>query len=245
MNRRVITKLATYHFAATERNRATLLAEGVTPEHIFLTGNPVVDALTKIMKTSPSPRISELVRATAGMRRLVLTTHRRESFGSAIVANLRALRGFVDAHEDVALIFPVHPNPEVTRPATRILGDHPRVHLLAPLAYQDFIALLAESWLIVSDSGGVQEEAPTLGKPVLVLRENTERPEAVEAGVARVVGGSPEALTNLLEQVYGDGSWMEKIKASENPFGNGDAAVKIVNAITAIVAPETADVLCV
>jgi UDP-N-acetylglucosamine 2-epimerase (non-hydrolysing) len=232
MNRRLITCLATYHFAATSRNRETLLSEGVAPENIFVTGNPVVDALYAILERSATvPAIEELLKATQGLKRIVLTTHRRESFGAAISANLRVLRSFVSRHDDVALIFPVHPNPAVVRPTMAALSGHPRIYLMQPLNYQDFIVLLSNAWLIISDSGGVQEEAPTLGKPLLILRENTERPEAVEAGVARLVGGTPERLASMLEEVYTDDVWSRQIQGVENPFGRGDSGKRIVQAI--------------
>src|SRR2546428_4577153 len=190
MNRRLITRLATYHFAATRRNRATLLSEGVPEDTVFVTGNPVVDALHAMLESAgDSPVVARLLDATSGLKRIVLTTHRRESFVDVMAGNLGALRSFVPSHPDVALLFPVHPNPDVVGPATAILSGHPRIHLIPPLGYEDFIVLLSRAWLLVSDSGGVQEEAPTLGKPVLILRENTERPEAIEAGVARPVGG--------------------------------------------------------
>ncbi len=229
MNRRLISRLATYHFAATERNRSTLLAEGVPPTDVFLTGNPVVDSLLHIVRrATPSPALAALLDATAGARLLVLTTHRRESFGRVMAANLRILRRFVDRHHDIVMILPVHPNPAVVRIATDILGDHPRIHLVPPMTYEDFVLLLSRAWLIVSDSGGVQEEAPSLGKPLLILRENTERPEAVECGVARLVGGSPRRLAALLDEACDDRAWVEAVRRVDNPFGRGDAAARIV-----------------
>lgn len=232
MNRRLISNLATYHFAATDANRDTLINEGVTAENIYVTGNPVVDSLKAILKLAPvTPAVETLLRVTAGKRRVVLTTHRRESFGAAMADNLRAVRAFVERHEDVALIFPVHPNPSVASTARAILSGHPRIHLIQPLTYNHFVMLLTQAWLIVSDSGGLQEEAPTLGKPLLVLRENTERPEAVESGIARLVGGSPERLSAMLEEAYTDGSWANQAGAIENPFGAGESGKRIADVI--------------
>jgi UDP-N-acetylglucosamine 2-epimerase (non-hydrolysing) len=232
MNRRLVTRLATYHFAATARNAATLRAEGVAEEAIFVTGNPVVDSLRAILATGGiSPAVAALLDATAGFKRLVLTTHRRESFGEAMAGNLRALRGFVERRPEIALIFPVHPNPSVAGPARAILAGHPRVHLVPPLGYEDFVVLLSHAWLVVSDSGGVQEEAPTLGKAVLVLRENTERPEAIEAGVARLVGGRPDRLAPMLEEACAPGSWIETVGGGSNPFGAGDSGERIAAVI--------------
>jgi UDP-N-acetylglucosamine 2-epimerase (non-hydrolysing) len=141
------------------------------------------------------------------------------------------LRNFIERHTDVALIFPVHPNPAVVQPATAILSDHPRIYLLPPLDYQDFVGLLSHAWLIVSDSGSVQEETPTLGKPLLVLRQNTERPEALEAGVARLVGRSPGRLASMLEDVYTDSMWSKYVRRVDNPFGRGDSGRRIVRAL--------------
>jgi UDP-N-acetylglucosamine 2-epimerase (non-hydrolysing) len=239
MNRRLVTRLATYHFAATERNRNTLLAEGVPSSHIFVTGNPVVQALhTLLPRCSPSAATRALLEATAKLRTIILTTHRRESFGEVLAANLHVIRSFVERHSDIAVIFPVHPNPHVTRPALQILGGQPRVHLTQPLGYEDFIVLLSRCWLIVSDSGGVQEEAPTLGKPVLVIRENTERPEAISAGVARLVGGSPDALARMLEEIYREGTWRGEVQRIENPFGGPDSGKRIAEAIGQILFGE-------
>ncbi|HKN49536.1 MAG TPA: UDP-N-acetylglucosamine 2-epimerase (non-hydrolyzing) [Actinomycetota bacterium] len=235
MNRRLITRLATYHFAATRRNRATLLSEGVPEDTVFVTGNPVVDSLHAILeRTEVSPAVESLLEATSGLKRIVLTTHRRESFGEVMAANLSVLRSFVARRRDVALLFPVHPNPDVVGPATAILSGHPRIHLISPLGYEDFIVLLSRAWLLVSDSGGVQEEAPTLGKPVLILRENTERPEAIEAGVARLVGGVPAHLAAMLDEAYQDGAWIAQVGACDNPFGHGDSGQRIVDVIARV-----------
>lgn len=231
MNRRLITQLATYHFAATRLNCATLLKEGVGRESIFVTGNPVVDSLKTIMARSrPSIGLERLIDATRGLKRIVLTTHRRESFGQTMTENLRVLRSFIEAHADVALIFPVHPNPAVVS-AAALLESHPRIHLIEPLGYEDFIQLVSRAWLIVSDSGGIQEEAPTLGRPVLILRENTERHEAVTSGVARLVGGSPHRLGHLLEEARGEESWASRVAEIENPFGSGDSGRSIARIV--------------
>ena len=232
MNRRLVTRLATWHFAATARNAAALRAEGVADDTVFVTGNPVVDSLSSIAgRAAISPTMADLLEATRGLRRLVLTTHRRESFGEAMAGNLRVLRRFVERRPDVALLFPVHPNPGVAGPARAILGGHPRVHLTPPLGYEDFIVLLAHAWLVVSDSGGVQEEAPSLGKAVLVVRENTERPEAIEAGVARLVGGQPARLALMLEEASLPGSWIESVGRRPNPFGDGDSGARIAGIV--------------
>jgi UDP-N-acetylglucosamine 2-epimerase (non-hydrolysing) len=238
INRRLITQLASYHFAATELNRASLLAEGVDERAIFITGNPVVDSLKNILSRGvPALAVERILSRTRGLKRIVLTTHRRESFGQAMLENLSALRRFVESHADVALVFPVHPNPFVVE-AAKALEGHPRIHIIEPLGYEEFIQLLAQVWLIVSDSGGVQEEAPTLGRPLLILRENTERPEAVASGVARLVGGSTHRLASLLEEAYREESWANRISEVSNPFGDGSSGRRICETLLALLGAE-------
>lgn len=232
MNRRVVSQIASFHFAATEKNRRNLLAENVPSEKVFVTGNPVVDSLKYMLKNlKTDPAIAELIKKTEGKKRILLTTHRRESFGSAMSANLKVLANFVAKRPDVCLFFPVHPNPNVKAVAKEFLGGHDRIHLLEPLDYSDFLAIMKATWLIVSDSGGVQEEAPSLGKPLLVIRENTERPEAIRSGVAKLVGSGPGALKQLLEENYAVETWTKSVKEIANPFGDGKAASRIVKII--------------
>lgn len=243
MNRRLVSQLATLHFAATEKNRRNLLAEDVPSEKIFVTGNPVVDSLKYMLKNlSPDPSIASLIKKTEGCKRILLTTHRRESFGSAMTANLKVLRDFVDKRPNTCLFFPVHPNPNVKESAKEIMGSHERIHLLNPLDYSDFLSIMKSAWLIVSDSGGVQEEAPTLGKPLLVLRENTERPEAIRAGVSKLVGNSPGSLKQLLEENYSVETWIRSVKEVANPFGDGRSAKRIVKIIEEKLATKPAAV---
>jgi UDP-N-acetylglucosamine 2-epimerase (non-hydrolysing) len=232
MNRRLITGLATYHFAATERNREALLREGIPEGNIFLTGNPVVDALLQIQKTPSSEKIRQLLDRVENRKLVVLTTHRRENFGETMRQNLRALRRFVDAHEDLALVFAVHPNPNVVEVAHAELSGNSRILLIEPLDYSDFIHLLRNAWLVVSDSGGIQEESPSLGKPLLVLRNNTERQEAIDSGAAILVGEEPGRLASVLDNVYRDSTWAESVQQIRNPFGDGMAARRIADVIT-------------
>lgn len=232
MNRRLTSQIAALHFAATERNRRNLLSENIPSEKIFVTGNTVVDTLRFILKNlKPSEKIKEIIEKTEGKKRILLTTHRRESFGETMSGNLKVLRDFVEKRKDVCLLFPVHPNPNVRGVTSEILAGVDRVHLLEPLDYIDFISLMKNTWLIVSDSGGVQEEAPSLGKPLLVLRENTERPEAIRAGVAKLVGGNPRSLKLMLEENYAVETWIKSVKEVSNPFGDGRAAQRIVKII--------------
>jgi len=226
LNRRLISQVATFHFCATESNKQNLLAENVNEKQIFQTGNTVVDALQFILKNEqPGANIKKLIDETSNLKRILLTTHRRESFGEKMSENLKTLRRFVEKQKDVCLIFPVHPNPNVRAVTNKILANRERIFLLEPLDYIDFIQLLKNAWLIVSDSGGVQEEAPSLGKPLFILRENTERPEAIRAGIAKLVSDN---LKELLEENYRDETWINSVKQIENPFGDGEAAKRIV-----------------
>lgn len=232
MNRRVVSQIASFHFAATEKNRRNLLAEDVGSEKIFVTGNPVVDAMKQMLKQmTPSEKVKELIKSSEGKKRLLVTTHRRESFGPVMTANLRVLRDFVEKRKNVCMFFPVHPNPNVKAAANEILGKCERIFLIEPLDYGDFLAVMKSAWLIVSDSGGVQEEAPSLGKPLLVLRENTERPEAIRSGVSKLIGNNPNALKRLLEENYDVETWIKSVKEVANPFGDGRSAARIVRVI--------------
>jgi UDP-N-acetylglucosamine 2-epimerase (non-hydrolysing) len=238
MNRRLVSRLTTWNFAPTPLNRTTLLSEGVPAEQIFVTGNPVVDALRHILATAePSASLREVLDATDGLELIVLTMHRRENHGRFMQTCLRRLATFVASRPRTALVFPVHPNPAVLA-AAKTLRGRPRVHLIEPLDYPDFIHLLSRAQLIISDSGGVQEEAPTLGKPLIVLRAQTERPEALTCGVARLLGPDPERVRPLLEEAFEEGSWTRRVQRVPNPFGSGDAARRIVSAIGDVLVGE-------
>ena len=231
-NRRLISRIADVHFAATEQNVRTLEMEGVPADRIFLTGNPVVDSVTHIMATtSPSAELTALLDRLKGHRILVLTTHRRENFGEIMSSHLRAIRRAVARHPELAVVFPVHPNPAVRAVASKELAGEARIHCIEPMGYSDFVHLLSTAWLIASDSGGVQEEAPSLGKPMLILRDTTERPEVIDCGVGRLVGHSGERLEAALEHAIADDSWADAARSARNPFGSGDAGASIARAI--------------
>ena len=233
MNRRLAGMLARHHFAPTERARDNLLAEGVAAERILVTGNTVIDALLTVvgrLRTDAGlqRQMAERFAFLDAHKQLVLVTgHRRENFGAGFDRVCRALRTLVETHPRVQLVYPVHLNPRVQEPVGRLLGGQERVHLLAPLDYLPFVALMDRASLIVTDSGGVQEEAPSLGKPVLVTRETTERPEAVAAGTVHLVGTDEAAIVaqaaELLAAPAGGRSG-----AVVNPYGDGHAAERIV-----------------
>ncbi len=229
VHRRVIGQLASYNFAVTAENAAALRREGVDESQIAIVGNPVVDAVRwAVDHGTPGPRSEELLKLGAGGRMIALTTHRRESFGDRMSDRLRELANFVNARPDVSVVFPVHPNPHVREAAEAVFGDCDRIHMVEPLGYFDFVNLLSSAWLIVTDSGGVQEEAPSLGKPVLVIRETTERPDGVRAGVARLIAGGPGSLANALETAESDG-WPQEVQAIPNPYGDGHSGSRIAS----------------
>jgi len=236
INRRLITHMAALHCAPTQGNVETLIAEGIDPAAIVLTGNPVIDSLNEI-RTHPcdTGALAPLLHDLADKRIVLLTSPRRESFGKVMVDNLRVIRTFIERHDDLALVFPVHPNPSVQAAVDAVLTGAPRVHLLAPLDYPEFLHLFGRAWLVLSDSGGVQEEAPTIGKPVLVMRRVTERPEALACGIARLAGQSPERLAAELDEAIGADSWVASAGPVANPFGDGHSGDRIADALETFV----------
>ncbi len=232
MNRRLVGRLATWHYASTERNRQTLLAEGIDDSQIFVTGNPVIDALFQTRDhTRPGPAMQQ-VRERVGDHKIVLvTTHRRENQSATMRQHLRSLRQFVESRPDICVVFPVHPSPSVKDAAAAELADIDRIHLIDPMGYSDFVHLLSDAWMVVSDSGGIQEEATALGKPMLVLRANTERPEAVESGIARLAGDTQIDLTRLLSEAAADEAWFAHCQGGSPVFGDGTAARQITELV--------------
>ena len=232
MNRRLVSQIAALHFAATDHNRATLLAEGLASHAIHVTGNTVVDALFQTLASSrPGVEVQSLREQVNGRKMILLTTHRRENFGETMRTHLRSLRSWVQTRPDLCIVFPVHPNPAVREAAIQELLGCDQILLTAPMGYADFVHLLSDAWLIVSDSGGIQEEAASLGKPILVLRENTERPEGVHAGVARLVGERAHDLTPLLEEAVTDAAWFTHARSVNQVFGDGTAAQRIAQVL--------------
>ena len=207
----------------------------MSPSAIWLTGNPIVDALNWIRENrSPSDAVTEIIRKHSGKKIIVLTTHRRESFGTAMKDNLRALVEFVNSSTDYVVLFPIHPNPNVRAAAAEVLEGARGIETLDPLDYTDFVHLLSAASLIVSDSGGIQEEAPSLGKRLIVLRRNTERPEVVEAGVGKLIGDNPRLLKATLQNAANDQAWSDAAGAKQALYGTGDAAEQIVKALGSI-----------
>ena len=228
-NRKLTGILANYHFAPTERNRQNLLKEDYPEEDIFITGNTVIDALQYAIKEDYTFNIQELNDIDYESKNVILlTSHRRENIGKPMENIFSAISDIVKKYEDVEVVFPMHLNPKVRDVAYKVFGDNSRIHLIEPLDYEPFTNLMAKCHIIVTDSGGLQEEAPTLGKPVLVVREETERPEGVEAGTAKLVGTSYDSLYKNLDLLLSNEAEYDKMAKAVNPYGDGKASERIV-----------------
>ena len=240
MNRRLTSALSTLHFVPTERAHRALVAEGVPERAIFKTGNTVVDAIQQIRATDAYRSVRAAVSAVADQRLILITLHRRESWGEPLAGMCGAIREIVARHRDVRVVFPVHLNPWVHDLVSRELGTVERVQLAEPFDYLTFVAHMEASTLILTDSGGVQEEAPTLGKPVLVLRNTTERPEAIEHGTARRVGTDPKTIVAAAAELLTDAAAYATMARAVSPFGDGRAAIRIADVIEARIAQQAA-----
>lgn len=229
--RRIVGQIAELHFAPTARAAENLRVERADAEGlIFLTGNTVVDAV-KWIATRRRPNTGVVARRAA--RLVLVTAHRRENFGEPIRNICRAVRALVERNAGVEFAYPVHPNPSIQRPVRELLEGHERIHLLAPLDYEDLIGLLEESYLVLTDSGGLQEEAPVFGKPVLVLRRDTERPEAIDAGTALLVGTDEGRIVCETERLLSDPVAYQRMAHAHSPFGDGLAAKRITDILLA------------
>lgn len=231
-NRRLTGILTDFHFAPTERNRQNLLREDYPDSKIFITGNTVIDALKYSVKEDYRFELEKLNELDYHRKRVILlTSHRRENIGEPMKNIFTAVRDIVEKYEDVEIVFPIHLNPKVRDIAEAVLSDNDRIHIVEPLDYEPFTNLMARVHLVVTDSGGLQEEAPTLGKPVLVVREETERPEGIESGTAKLVGTSYEKLYRELDTLLSDQAEYEKMAQAVNPYGDGRASKRIVDII--------------
>lgn len=240
INRRLIGRLADLHFPPTEHARDALLSEGVNSAAIFVTGNTVIDTLMltrdRVVQQTPAeaqPLVSLIQKSSPKSKTVLVTGHRRESHGQGFESICQAIRKVADAQPEAVFIYPVHLNPKVQEPVKRILGDHPRIHLIAPLSYEPFVWLLNAADIVLTDSGGVQEEAPSFGKPVLVMRDTTERPEGVEAGNAKLVGTDQAKIERELTELLTNEQAYSAMSNAKNPYGDGTASRQIADAIAA------------
>lgn len=233
MARRLTTRLASIHFAPTQRAVDNLRAEGIT-EHVYLTGNTVIDALLETIQKLNGDHVNPELYGAADFEKykvLLVTAHRRENWGDGMSQIAKALRQIADEFPDVQILYPIHKNPVVRESIEPIFEGHPRLLLVEPLDYVPFVHAMRNCYFVLTDSGGIQEEAPTLGKPVLVLRDNTERPEAAEAGASRLVGVTQSGIVDGARALLGDESVYRRMSEVVNPFGDGTAAKRIVDAV--------------
>lgn len=228
MNRQLTGILSEMHFSPTEKAKHNLLNEGKTEEDIYVTGNTVIDALTTTVDdTYTSPILDKI-----GDKRLILmTAHRRENLGENMHQMFRAIKRLVDTHDDIHVVYPVHLNPVVQKTAQEILDNHDRIDLISPLELLDFHNFAAKSYLILTDSGGIQEEAPSLGVPVLVLRDTTERPEGIEAGTLKLAGTNEDTIFDMAHELLTNKEEYDQMSKANNPYGDGRASKRIVEAI--------------
>ena len=234
-NRKLISALSELHFAPTSKARKALLKESVPESRIFVTGNTVIDSIFLILERLEHEKVEENTELNAlrdkvvGKCILLVTGHRRESFGKGLSNICEALKKIAETSTDTAIVYPVHPNPNVRRPVYDLIGSTPGIYLTPPLDYISFVSLLRDSFLVLTDSGGIQEEATALGKPTLIMRETTERMEAVDCGVARLVGTSVENIVKNALQLLAENAVYKKMATPQNVFGKGDAAAKIIS----------------
>ena len=238
-NRQLVTKITKYHFAPTAKSMSNLMDEGVNKKNIIITGNTVIDALFwTLKKIKNDNKIKNSIKLKlndnlnfdwANERFVLITGHRRENFGEGFKQICKALRYLANERKDVHFVYPVHMNPNVQSPVNKFLSDCENIHLMKPLKYEPFIYLLSNAFIVVTDSGGIQEEAPSLGIPVLVMREITERPEAVDAGTVKLVGAKKETIVNGVLELLNDDNIYSEMSKAHNPYGDGKAAKTITN----------------
>ncbi|RXH50976.1 UDP-N-acetylglucosamine 2-epimerase (non-hydrolyzing) [Kurthia gibsonii] len=228
MNRQLTGVLADIHFAPTEQAKENLLKENKEPNSIIVTGNTAIDALATTVANDYTHPVLESIGED---RMILLTAHRRENLGEPMENMFRAIHRILDEHEDVQVVYPMHLNPAVRDTARAILGSHERVHLIEPLEVFDFHNFASHSYMILTDSGGIQEEAPSLGKPVLVLRDTTERPEGIEAGTLKLAGVEEETIYDLTKELLTDSALYNQMAQASNPYGDGHASERIVEAL--------------
>lgn len=241
INRRVTSVIADLHFAPTDRARQALLSEGVPQNKIFVTGNTVIDALLWVRQevgNNPHDISSDLKNIINDKKMILVTGHRRESFGKIFEQICLAIRDLVSLHADICVVYPVHLNPNVKEPVHRILGNTDRIHLIEPLPYTPFVWLMDHAYIILTDSGGIQEEAPSLGKPVLVMREVTERPEGIDAGCVALVGTDKNKIVESVSNLLRNEEMYKTMSKAKNPYGDGNASGRVVKYLLQVIPGE-------
>ena len=248
MNRQLTGRIATYHFAPTPLSRQNLLTENVKPEHIVITGNTVIDALYMVVDKIKSDKMLDkelegvllhsgydVNRLSDGKRLVLITGHRRENFGDGFTSMCKAIQTLTQEYQDVDFVYPMHLNPNVRKPIHEVFGDDlsnlGNMFFIEPLEYLSFVYLMEKSTIVLTDSGGIQEEAPGLGKPVLVMRDTTERPEALEAGTVKLVGTDFNKIVNEVSELLTNQKYYERMSKAVNPYGDGKACFRIIDAI--------------
>ena len=243
-NRKLTGALAAIHFAPTETSRQNLLREGIDSAAIYVTGNTVIDALLDVVAKLDTTEVlqkqfrEQFAFLGEGKRVVLVTGHRRESFGDGFERICQALAETAKAFPDIEIVYPVHLNPNVREPVNRLLAGIENIHLIEPLDYLPFVYLMNRAYLILTDSGGIQEEAPSLGKPVLVMRDTTERPEAIEAGTVKLVGTEVEAISSNLHTLLTDPQAYQRMSFAHNPYGDGKACARIIDGLTKSLTPH-------
>lgn len=242
MNRQLTGRLTDLHFAPTEESKQNLLRENISEESILVTGNTVIDALLQSVekvKSNPSNLINNLSAKLGNKEMILVTGHRRENHGEGFMRICKALKEIAEIYPDIWIVYPVHLNPNVQKPVYSLLGSTDNILLIDPLDYPDFVWMMDRSKLIITDSGGVQEEAPSLGKPVLVMRDTTERPEAILAGTVKLVGTNTETIVKEVQKLITDNEHYAKMSQAHNPYGDGKACARIVKHLMDSVLSET------
>lgn len=239
-NRRLVSLLTEYHFAPTETAKENLLSEGIPSSKIFVTGNTVIDSLLEMIKKIKKTSIlneklaNQFSFLNSYTHTVLITGHRRENFGIGFENMCLAIQKLASKHREICFVYPVHLNPNVREPVQRILNKNTNIFLIEPLSYDEFVYLMNQSYLILTDSGGIQEEAPSLGKPVLVMRDTTERPEAIKAGTVKLVGTDSDSIFEAVNELITNTSKYNKMSGAHNPYGNGDSCLQIAQIISTL-----------
>jgi UDP-N-acetylglucosamine 2-epimerase (non-hydrolysing) len=231
MNRKLTTSLADLHFAPTENNKSNLLKENILSENIFVTGNTVIDSLFSVIEKIRHKNFPEFTNVNLNKKYILVTGHRRENFGSDIINICETLKEIAIEHKDIEIIYPAHLNPNILNPVNNYLRNINNIHILPPLNYEPFVRLMQNSYIIITDSGGIQEESPAIGKPTLVTRKTTERPEALKTAVVKLVGTDKASIKSEVNRLIYDQNYYQSMSKISFPYGDGKASLRIVKCL--------------